>query len=134
MACASVWPAHSLPRVSAARQRPDLAIHKFAQLIDAGKPIPVFWRRHNAPRLHLHRRHHRRRARAIDYDQSDYEIINLGESRDGRIARFNLVIGTGTGARRRKSIDSQGNPVMFHKRSRISRKRGDYLNYNPQTR
>ncbi|MBM3845944.1 MAG: NAD-dependent epimerase/dehydratase family protein, partial [Verrucomicrobia bacterium] len=24
------------------RQRPDLAIHKFAQLIDAGKPIPVF--------------------------------------------------------------------------------------------
>jgi UDP-glucuronate 4-epimerase len=24
------------------RQRPDLAIHKFAQLIDSGKPIPVF--------------------------------------------------------------------------------------------
>jgi UDP-glucuronate 4-epimerase len=24
------------------RQRPDLAIHKFAQLIDAGRPIPVF--------------------------------------------------------------------------------------------
>src|SRR5207247_1202669 len=24
------------------RQRPDLAIHKFAQLIHAGKPIPVF--------------------------------------------------------------------------------------------
>ena len=24
------------------RQRPDLAIHKFTRLIDAGKPIPVF--------------------------------------------------------------------------------------------
>ena len=24
------------------RQRPDLAIHKFARLIEAGKPIPVF--------------------------------------------------------------------------------------------
>lgn len=28
--------------VYGARQRPDLAIHKFAKLIDAGKPIPVF--------------------------------------------------------------------------------------------
>jgi len=28
--------------VYGARQRPDLAIHKFAKLISAGKPIPVF--------------------------------------------------------------------------------------------
>ncbi|HEY0385011.1 MAG TPA: NAD-dependent epimerase/dehydratase family protein, partial [Pyrinomonadaceae bacterium] len=28
--------------VYGARQRPDLAIHKFARLIDAGQPIPVF--------------------------------------------------------------------------------------------
>jgi len=43
--------------VYGARQRPDLAIHKFAKLITAGKPIPVFWRRPHRARLHLHQRH-----------------------------------------------------------------------------
>ena len=67
--------------VYGARQRPDLAIHKFAKLINAGKPIPVFGdgttRRDytyiddiiNGVRA------------AIDYDASKYEVINLGESR-----------------------------------------------------
>ena len=63
------------------RQRPDLAIHKFAKLISAGKPIPVFGG--GTPR----------RdytfvddiidgvVAAIHYDKSDYEVFNLGESR-----------------------------------------------------
>ena len=40
------------------RQRPDLAIQKFAQLIGGGEPIAVFGDGSHAPRLHLHRRHH----------------------------------------------------------------------------
>lgn len=67
--------------VYGARQRPDLAIHKFARLISAGRPIPVFGDG-------LTRRDYTYiddiiagvRA-AIDYTESDYEVINLGESR-----------------------------------------------------
>ena len=67
--------------VYGARQRPDLAIHKFARLISSGNPIPVFGDG-------LTRRDYTYvddiiagvRA-AIDYSGSDYEVINLGESR-----------------------------------------------------
>jgi UDP-glucuronate 4-epimerase len=63
------------------RQRPDLAIHKFAKLISAGKPIPVFGDGTT-----------RRDYTYVDdiisgvvastvYDKSDYEVFNLGESR-----------------------------------------------------
>src|SRR5437763_3222114 len=66
--------------VYGARQRPDLAIHKFAKLISAGQVIPMFGdgttRRDytyiddiiQGVRL------------AIDYNKSTYEIFNLGES------------------------------------------------------
>jgi len=63
------------------RQRPDLAIHKFARLISDGKPIPVFGDGAT-------RRDYTYVDDIIDgvmasisYDQSDYEVINLGESR-----------------------------------------------------
>jgi UDP-glucuronate 4-epimerase len=45
------------------RQRPDLAIHKFAQLIDAGRSIPVFGDGIHRARLHLRDRHGRRSHR-----------------------------------------------------------------------
>ncbi len=63
------------------RQRPDLAIHKFARLISDGKPIPVFGDGTT-------RRDYTYVDDIIDgvtaamiYDESDYEVINLGESR-----------------------------------------------------
>jgi UDP-glucuronate 4-epimerase len=67
--------------VYGARQRPDLAIHKFARLISRGQSIPVFGDG-------LTRRDYTFvddiiagvRA-AIDYKESPYEVINLGESR-----------------------------------------------------
>jgi UDP-glucuronate 4-epimerase len=66
--------------VYGARQRPDLAIHKFAKLISENRPIPVFGDGQT-------RRDYTYiddiiagvRA-AIDYEASDYEIFNLGES------------------------------------------------------
>ena len=45
------------------RQRPDLAIHKFARLMLDGEPIPVFGDGTTPARLHLRRRHRRRRSR-----------------------------------------------------------------------
>jgi UDP-glucuronate 4-epimerase len=67
--------------VYGARQRPDLAIHKFAKLISEGRPIPVFG--DGATRrdyTYIDDIISGVRA-AMDYDQSNYEVINLGESR-----------------------------------------------------
>src|ERR1051325_974227 len=66
--------------VYGARQRPDLAIHKFAKLIDANQPIPVFGDG-TTRRDYTYIDDIIAGVRAaIDYDQSNYEIINLGES------------------------------------------------------
>lgn len=67
------------------RQRPDLAIHKFARLISAGKPIPVFGDG-TTRRDYTFVDDIISGVRAsIDYvadeTKSDYEVINLGESR-----------------------------------------------------
>jgi len=62
------------------RQRPDLAIHKFARLMLAGDPVPVFGdgttRRDYTyiDDIVLGAR------RAIDYTGSPYEVINLGNN------------------------------------------------------
>ena len=67
--------------VYGARQRPDLAIHKFARLIDEGQAIPVFGDG-TTRRDYTYIDDIIQGVRAaIEYDESDYEIFNLGESR-----------------------------------------------------
>ncbi|HZT57874.1 MAG TPA: GDP-mannose 4,6-dehydratase [Pyrinomonadaceae bacterium] len=67
--------------VYGARQRPDLAIHKFARLISEGKPIPVFGDG-STRRDYTYVEDIIAGVRsAIDYEASIYEVINLGESR-----------------------------------------------------
>ncbi|HEV8169523.1 MAG TPA: GDP-mannose 4,6-dehydratase, partial [Pyrinomonadaceae bacterium] len=63
------------------RQRPDLAIHKFAKLITQGKPIPVFGDGKTRRDYTYVDDIINGVTAAIDYDQSSYEVINLGESR-----------------------------------------------------
>jgi UDP-glucuronate 4-epimerase len=63
------------------RQRPDLAIHKFAKLISNGKPIPVFGDGTTRRDYTYIDDIIDGLMAAIDYDQSNYEVINLGESR-----------------------------------------------------
>lgn len=66
--------------VYGARQRPDLAIHKFAKLISEQRPIPVFGDgRTRRDYTYIDDIIAGVRA-SIDYCQSDYEIFNLGES------------------------------------------------------
>ena len=69
------------------RQRPDLAIHKFAQLISRGETDPGLRRRQHGARLHLcHRhggRHHGRTQQEFGY-----EIFNLGESQTVTLSRL----------------------------------------------
>lgn len=66
--------------VYGARQRPDLAIHKFTRLISEGKPIQMFGDG-TTRRDYTYIDDVIEGVRAaIDYDRSDYEIFNLGES------------------------------------------------------
>ena len=63
------------------RQRPDLAIHKFAKLISQHKPIPVFGDGTTRRDYTYIDDIIDGVIAAIDYDKSDYEVFNLGESR-----------------------------------------------------
>jgi len=66
--------------VYGARQRPDLAIHKFSRLITDGKPIQVFGDG-TTRRDYTYVDDIIQGVRAaIDYDKSMYDIFNLGES------------------------------------------------------
>jgi UDP-glucuronate 4-epimerase len=66
--------------VYGARQRPDLAIHKFSRLIWEGKPIPVFGDGTTRRDYTFVDDIVQGVRAAIDYDRTNYEIFNLGES------------------------------------------------------
>ena len=63
------------------RQRPDLAIHKFASLISEGRSIPVFGDGTTRRDYTYVDDIIDGVVAAINYDKSNYEVINLGESR-----------------------------------------------------
>ncbi|HEX8293207.1 MAG TPA: GDP-mannose 4,6-dehydratase [Pyrinomonadaceae bacterium] len=67
--------------VYGARQRPDLAIHKFARLISAGRPIPVFGDGTTRRDYTFVDDIIAGVRAAMDYEASDYEVVNLGGSR-----------------------------------------------------
>lgn len=66
--------------VYGARQRPDLAIHKFARLIAEGRPIQVYGDGLAQRDFTYVDDILQGVLAAIEYDRSPYEVINLGES------------------------------------------------------
>jgi len=118
--------------VYGARQRPDLAIHKFAKLISAGEPIPVFGDG-TTRRDYTYVDDIIAGVRAaIDYDASKYEIINLGESRTVELRELIFLLEKALG--KKAQIDRQpmqpGDvPQTFADIAKARR----LLNYNPQT-
>jgi UDP-glucuronate 4-epimerase len=66
--------------VYGAGQRPDLAIHKFTRLIDEGKPIPVFGDGSTRRDYTYIDDIIQGVMAAIAYEETPYEIFNLGES------------------------------------------------------
>jgi len=62
------------------RQRPDLAIHKFARLMREGRPLPVFGDGTTRRDYTFIGDIVQGLRRAIDYDASQYEVINLGNN------------------------------------------------------
>ncbi len=67
------------------RQRPDLAIHKFTSLIEAGEPIPVFGDGSTERDYTYVFDIVTGILAAADYHASNFEVINLGESRTVRL-------------------------------------------------
>ena len=69
------------------RQRPDLAIHKFARLISAGKPIPVFGDGSTA-RDYTYVTDTVDGVMACTRQEFGYEVFNLGESQTVSLSRL----------------------------------------------
>lgn len=119
--------------VYGARQRPDLAIHKFARLISEGKPIPVFGDGTTRRDYTFVDDIVQGVRAAIDYDASMYEAINLGESQT--IELRELIQLLEKELKLRAAIDRQqpqaGDvPQTFADISKARR----LLNYDPQTK
>ncbi len=74
--------------VYGARQRPDLAIHKFARLMAARKPIPVFGDGSSERDFTYVDDIIQGIAAALRYEATPFEIINLGEQHTITLARL----------------------------------------------
>jgi UDP-glucuronate 4-epimerase len=118
--------------VYGARQRPDLAIHKFARLISEGRSIPVFGDG-TTRRDYTYIDDIIAGVRAaINYDGTQFEAINLGESRTVELRELISLLERELG--RAATIDRQppqpGDvPQTFADISKARR----LLGYNPQT-
>jgi UDP-glucuronate 4-epimerase len=118
--------------VYGARQRPDLAIHKFARLITAGQPIPVFGDGSSRRDYTFVDDIISGVRAAIDYDDSEYEVINLGESATVELRELIALIESelGTKAQIERQPPQPGDvPQTFADIEKARR----LLNYDPQT-
>jgi UDP-glucuronate 4-epimerase len=118
--------------VYGARQRPDLAIHKFARLISIGRRIPVFGDG-STRRDYTYIDDIIAGVRAaIDYSATDYEVINLGESRTVELRELISLLQKEIG--RSANIDRQAlQPGDVSQTYADITKARRLLNYNPQT-
>ncbi|KAH7007071.1 NAD-dependent epimerase/dehydratase family protein [Ilyonectria destructans] len=119
--------------VYGARQRPDLAIHKFAKLIHSGKPIPVFGDG-TTRRDYTYVDDIIQGVRAaVDFRGSDYETFNLGESQTIELRELIELLEESLG--RKALIDRRESqpgdvPITF---ADISKAR-ESLGYHPKTK
>ena len=115
------------------RQRPDLAIHKFARLISEDKPIQMFGDgRTRRDYTYVDDVIQGVRA-AIDYNQSKHEIINLGESQTIELKELIELIEKGLGKKaiiERQAMQPGDVPITFADISKAK----ELLNYNPTTK
>lgn len=114
------------------RQRPDLAIHKFAQLISAGKPIPVFGDGSTA-RDYTYVSDTLEGILACTKKEFGFEIVNLGESQTVTLSYLIELLENALG--KKAAIDRQplqpGDvPITFADISKAKTK----LGYNPKVK
>ena len=114
------------------RQRPDLAIHKFAQLITAGKPIPVFGDGSTA-RDYTYVTDTVDGILACTTREFGFEIFNLGESQTVKLSYLIELLEKSLG--KQAVIDRQTSqpgdvPITF---ANITKARAK-LGYNPRVK
>ncbi len=114
------------------RQRPDLAIHKFARLITSKQPIPVYGDGTNERDFTYIDDILQGLMAAIEYDATMFEIINLGESQTVTVNRMIELLENALGE---KAIIEQRPPQpgdMPRTHADVSKARS-LLNYRPTT-
>jgi UDP-glucuronate 4-epimerase len=114
------------------RQRPDLAIHKFAKLINEGKPITVFGDGKTKRDYTFVDDIIQGIIAAVNYDKTPYEIINLGESSTVELSDLISLIEKNLGKKAviQRQPEQLGDvPITYADISRAKK----LLGYNPAT-
>jgi UDP-glucuronate 4-epimerase len=114
------------------RQRPDLAIYKFAKLISAGKPIPVFGDG-SAARDYTFVSDTVDGILACTKKELGFEIFNLGESETISLSRMIELLEAALGKKAvidRQPLQAGDVPITFADISKARKK----LGYDPQTK
>jgi UDP-glucuronate 4-epimerase len=119
--------------VYGARQRPDLAIHKFTRLIDSGRPVPLYGDGSSRRDYTYVGDIVDGVAAAIQYDGSAFDVFNLGNSETIELASLVALIESSLG--RRAVIDHRPGqpgdvPITFADISKARR----LLQYTPRMR
>jgi UDP-glucuronate 4-epimerase len=118
--------------VYGASQRPDLAIHKFTRMIDQGKPIPMFGDGSTERDYTYINDILCGILGAIAYEQSPFEIFNLGESQSISLSRLIHLLEEALG--KKAIIDPQPlQPGDVSLTCADIAKAKRLLDYNPQT-
>ena len=119
--------------VYGARQRPDLAVHKFSRLISENRPIEMFGDG-GSERDYTYVDDVIEGVRAaIDYDRNDYEIFNLGESETVKLRDLIKLLEENLG--RRALIEQRPmQPGDVPRTFADIRKARELLGYNPRTK
>lgn len=114
------------------RQRPDLAIHKFTQLIDAGKPIPVFGDGSTA-RDHTYVSDIVEGVIACTQKEFGFDIFNLGESQTVKLSELIALIENALGKKAvidRQPLQPGDVPITYADISKARQK----LGYQPKVK
>ena len=119
--------------VYGARQRPDLAIHKFSRLISENLPVPMFGDGTTRRDYTFIDDIISGVRAAIDYDKSNYEIFNLGESQTIELKHLIELLEINLGKKavvERREMQPGDVPITFADISKAK----ELLDYNPQTK
>ena len=119
--------------VYGARQRPDLAIHKFARLITEGRKIPVYGDGSTERDYTYIDDIISGVVAAMKYDQSKFEVINLGESETTQLRRLVQLLEQALGKRaviEHQPMQPGDVPVTYANIDKARR----LLGYDPKTK
>ena len=119
--------------VYGARQRPDLAIHKFARLITEGRAIPMYGDGSTRRDYTYIDDIISGVVAAMNYDQSKFEVINLGESETTELRRLVQLLEQALGKRaviEHQPMQPGDVPVTYANIDKARR----LLGYDPKTK